>query len=173
MKKQQTKKIITETTEISFVLDEEPEKTAKTQKKSNRASTKEPPYFKFYLDSIMYLSDLQTRHANVLMAILKFAPFSDFEHQFVILNRSIKMQIAQSLGVSETLVSHAILDLAKGNVLIHDDSSPRSSCYRINPHIIARGDWKDIESLRINVDFNAEGKTFWTEVQNKKNQKKS
>lgn len=166
MKKQQTKKIITETTEISFVEDDEPEKkSAKAKRSSSRTSSKEPPYIKFYLDTVMYLSDLQTRHANVLMAILRFAPFADFEHQYVVINRSIKMQIANILGTSESFVNHALLDLAKGKILIHDDSSPRSSSYQINPHLIARGDWKDIEKLRLHVDFDARGKTFWSEIQ--------
>lgn len=164
--KKQTKKIITETTEISFVEDDEPEKkSAKAKKSSSRTSSKEPPYIKFYLDTVMYLSDLQTRHANVLMAILKFAPFADFERQYIIINRRIKMQIAEAIGASESFVNHALADLAKGRILIHDDSSPRSSSYQINPHIIARGDWKDIEKLRLNIDFDARGKTFWSEIQ--------
>jgi hypothetical protein len=125
----------------------------------------EPPYVKLYLDAIMYLCDLQERHANVLMAILRFAPFADFEHQFVIINRSIKLLIAKELGKSEHFVNHAIMELAQGKILLHNDVSPRSASYQINPHIIARGNWKDIEKLRLHVDFDARGKTFWTEIQ--------
>lgn len=128
----------------------------------------EPPFVKLYLDTVMYVSDLQERHTSVLTAILHFAPFADEEHQFIILNRGIKLRIAEIIGKTENYVSHTIMELARGRILLHDDRSPRSSSYQINPHIIARGDWKSIEKLRLHIDFSADGKTFWSEIKTAK-----
>lgn len=140
--------------------------TLEKVKKSVYKIPQEPSYVKLYLGAIPYLCDLQERHSAVLMAILRRMPFADSPNQHISLSKLIKHEIAQEIGKSDSYVAHAISDLAKGRVLIHNDGSPRSTCYRVNPHIIARGEWKDIEELRLHVSFNAEGKTFWSEVRN-------
>ena len=161
--KKNTRRII-KTSDTLLVNFTNGEVVARENSKAYRIP-QEPPYVKLYLDTVMYLCDLQERHSGVLMAILQFAPFADAEHQFIILNRGIKMRIAEMIGKTENYVSHTIMELAKGKILIHDNRSPRSSSYQINPHIIARGDWKNIEKLRLHVDFSTEGKSFWSEIQ--------
>ncbi len=155
---------IIEAKEISVVNDGEfvMEEASRTYR-----VPQEPPYVKLYLDTIMYISDLQERHGKVFSAILRRMPFADSASQLISLTKGIKLEIAREIDRSESFVSHAIADLVKGRVLLHDDSSPRSTCYRVNPHIVARGDWKDIERLRLHIDFSARGSTFWTEVRRK------
>lgn len=127
----------------------------------------EVDYVKLYLDTIMYISDMPEGITGILLEILRRMPFAD-KKQKVALTKSIKEDIAESLNVSESYVRKAISQLAKGKILLHTGSE-RSSCYIINPHIFGRGEWKDIEELKLHITFNAKGKTFWGEVKKSKN----
>lgn len=141
-------------------------KTFAKYEKSLVSIPQEPAYVKLYLDAVLYLSDVPEGITAVLYAILPYVPYADNPNQIFSLPKPIKKQIADRIGRSERYVKDAIISLVKGRVLIHDDSSPRSTCYSMNPYIFARGNWKDIEELRLHVNFNAHGKTFWTEVKN-------
>lgn len=166
--KKNTKRKIIESVEESLTNNITEEVFAKTKKVVYRVA-QEPAYVKLYLNTIMYICDLQERHASVLMAILRRMPFADNICQQISLSKGIKQDIAKEIGKTESYVSHAISDLSKGKILIHNDSSKRSTCYQVNPHIFARGDWKDIEELKLHITFNAKGKTFCGEVQKSKN----
>lgn len=162
-----TKRKVIESVEEALTDNTSGEILAKTKKVIYRVS-QEPAYVKLYFNTIMYICDLQERHTSVLLAILKRMPFADNVCQQISLTKGIKQDIAKEIEKTESYVSHAISDLAKGKILIHNDSSKRSTCYQVNPHIFARGDWKDIEELQLHVKFNAEGKTFWSEVKTQK-----
>lgn len=161
--KKNTKRKIIESVEESLTNNITEEVFAKTKKVVYRVA-QEPAYVKLYLNTIMYICDLQERHASVLMAILRRMPFADNICQQISLSKGIKQDIAKEIGKTESYVSHAISDLSKGKILIHNDSSKRSTCYQINPHIFARGDWKDIEELQLKINFTAQGTTFMSQV---------
>lgn len=158
-----TSRKVVESVEESLTNNISGEILAKTKKIVYRVA-QEPAYVKLYFNTIMYICDLQERHTSVLMAILKRMPFADNVCQQISLTKGIKQDIANEIGKTESYVSHAISDLSKGKILIHNDSSKRSTCYQVNPHIFARGDWKDIEELQLKINFNAQGTTFMSQV---------
>lgn len=124
---------------------------------------KEPPYVKIYLDTILYLSDLPKGYNKILGAILRRMPWAT-DCQDIALNAGIKRRIARDLDISMSRIDHAITDFVKGGLL----SRVEVGVYHANPNLFGRGEWKDIKKLRLNVTFDASGKTIMTEIEKKK-----
>ena len=119
----------------------------------------EPSYIKFYLDDILYLSDIPSKHEKVLYELLKKATYAGESNGMeVVINSSLKRRIAQKLGVKNIgSISNAITDLVKGEVLHRIDVG----IYQFNPYLFGKGDWQDISRLRLEVNYdNIKGKTF-------------
>jgi hypothetical protein len=130
-------------------------------KKTNRTLSwgNEPAYVKLYLDNILYLSDMPTKHASVLYALLKRASYAGEEEGMqVIVNASLKRRIQESLGFKNiSSINNAITDLTKGNIIYRVDVG----IYNFNPHLFGKGEWQDIARLRLEVDYDLiKGKTF-------------
>ena len=123
----------------------------------------EPEFIKIYLGSIMYLKDMPTNLAAIMMCILKQTPYSDSENVTVILTKDVKEDIAAELRLSYQTVVNAIVKLVKGKILFHQGSI-RSARYLVNPYIFGKGHWKDVKKLQLHVDFEPNQTTFWTEV---------
>ncbi len=123
----------------------------------------EPAFIKLYLGNIMYLSDIPPHLSAVMMCILKKVPYFDDEEPSIVLNKNVKQNIANTLGMSYQSVANSIVKLVKGQLLYHIGSQ-RSASYLINPHIFGKGHWKDVRKLQLHVDFEPNQTTFWTEV---------
>ena len=119
----------------------------------------EPSYIKFYLEDIMYLSDIPCKHEKVLYELLKRASYAgDQNGMEVVINSALKRRIAESLGMKNIgSISNAITDLVKGKVLNRMDVG----IYQFNPYLFGKGDWQDIARLRLEVNYDdIKGKTF-------------
>jgi len=132
-------------------------------KKTNRTLSwgNEPAYVKLYLDNILYLSDMPTKHASVLYALLKRASYAGEEEGMqVIVNASLKRRIQESLGFKNiSSINNAITDLTKGKIIYRVDVG----IYNFNPHLFGKGEWQDIARLRLEVDYDSiKGRTFKT-----------
>lgn len=132
----------------------------------------EPNFIKLYLDAVMYISDIPTGVSKVMFCVLKRLPYADSNEQGIQINKYVRTKIADELGVSEEYIKKSIIALVKGQLLIHDNTTKRSCNYKVNPYVFGKGECKDIEELRLNVNFNAKGKTFWGEVKKSNNSKK-
>lgn len=119
----------------------------------------EPPYVKLYLDTILYLKDLPKSHNPVLLALLKRIPWAN-QDQDIPINAALKRKISSELNCSVSRINNAITDFVKGQVLFRVDKG----LYQFNPHLFGRGDWRDINELRLNITFNANGKTISGEI---------
>lgn len=119
----------------------------------------EPNYIKVYLDTILYLKDLPKGLNGILYAFLKRMSYGN---QLVV-NAALKRQIAKELVLSLSSINNAISKFVKGELLIREDTG----LYLVNPHLFGKGDWKDIAKIRLNVTFEAEGKTIMTEIEKK------
>lgn len=122
----------------------------------------EPPYVKMYLDTILYLKDLPRTHNPILHCILMRIPWAN-QSQDIAINAHIKRQIAKEVGCSESKVNNALSDLVKGEVIYRVGVGT----YQVNPNFFGRGQWTDIEELRIKITFNGKGKTIMGEVEKK------
>lgn len=120
---------------------------------------KEPNYVKIYLDTILYLSDLPKGLNSILYALLKRMSYGN---QLVI-NAALKRQIANEIDLSPSSINNAITKFVKGELLERVDTG----LYRVNPHLFGKGEWKDIAKIRLEVTFDANGKTIMSEVEKK------
>lgn len=142
------------------VLNEQGEFVSKRANKTLSWGS-EPAYIKLYLQDVLYLSDMPTKHSAVLYELLKRASYAgDKDGMQVIINASLKRRIADTLGLKNVgSISNAITDFVKGKILYRADVG----MYNFNPYLFGRGDWQDISRLRLEINYDdIKGKTFKT-----------
>jgi len=132
-------------------------------KKANKVLSwgAEPSYIKLYLQDILYLSDMPTKHSAILYELLKRSSYAgDKDGMQVIVNASLKRRIKETLGFKNmSSVNNAITDFVKGKILYRVDVG----MYNFNPFLFGKGDWQDISRLRLEVNYDdIKGKTFKT-----------
>lgn len=121
----------------------------------------EPSFIKLYLQDVLYLSDMPTKHSAILYELLKRSTYAgEKDGMQVIINASLKRRIADSLGLKNIgSISNAITDFVKGKILYRADVG----MYNFNPYLFGKGDWQDIAKLRLDVCYDdIKGKTFKT-----------
>jgi hypothetical protein len=121
----------------------------------------EPSYVKLYLQDIVYLSDLPSKHGAVLHELLKRSTYAgDKDGMQVVINASLKRRIQETLNFKNmSSISNAITDLVKGKLLYRVDVG----MYNFNPYLFGKGDWADISRLRLEVSYDdIKGRTFRT-----------
>lgn len=142
------------------VLNEQGEFVSKRANKTLSWGS-EPAYIKLYLQDVLYLSDMPTKHSAVLYELLKRASYAgDKDGMQVIINASLKRRIAECLGLKNVgSISNAITDFVKGKILYRADVG----MYNFNPYLFGKGDWQDISRLRLEINYDdIKGKTFKT-----------
>lgn len=121
----------------------------------------EPAYIKLYLQDVLYLSDMPTKHSAILYELLKRASYAgDKDGMQVIINASLKRRIKETLGFKNiSSVNNAITDFVKGKILYRADVG----MYNFNPYLFGKGDWQDVSRLRLEISYDdIKGKTFKT-----------
>lgn len=116
----------------------------------------EPDYVKLYLADIAMLNGLPGAANPILHELLKIM---DYKNR-IILNASIKREIAHDLGISVKTIDNALGLLLKQNVLIRKDIG----LFLGNPHLFGKGEWKNIRELRLTVHYTEKGRVINTEV---------
>ncbi len=119
----------------------------------------EPAFIKLYLQDVLYLSDMPTKHSAILYELLKRSSYAgDKDGMQVIVNASLKRKIKETLGLKNVgSISNAITELVKGKVLYRVDVG----MYNFNPYLFGKGEWQDIERLRLEINYDdIKGKTF-------------
>ncbi len=128
----------------------------KTSEKQTEVYSTEPDYIKLYLHDLMYLSDLPERYAKVLFALLPQASWAK-DGMRVTVTAGSKRLMCKDLGFKSTqTISNALSDMTKANILHRIETG----VYALNPMFFGRGDWRDIQALRLKVDYKLTGKTF-------------
>ena len=129
----------------------------------------EPAYIKLYLQDVLYLSDMPTKHSAILYELLKRASYAgDKDGMQVIINASLKRRIKETLGFKNlSSVNNAITDFVKGKILYRADVG----MYNFNPYLFGKGDWQDISRLRLEINYeDIKGKTFKAVCEYKENE---
>lgn len=123
----------------------------------------EPGYIKLYLEDVMYLSDMPKQYAGLTMALLKRMSYAgDEDGMCVTLIPRIKRAICKELGwKNEKSLNNALTKLVDGKILFRIDRG----LYRFNPYFFGKGDWQDIDHLRMEVNYHPQkGRTFQTTI---------
>lgn len=119
----------------------------------------EPSFIKLYLNDLLYLADLPTRHTKILYELLKRSSYATpTEGMTVTVNSSIKKRIAEAVGIKSVgSIDNAITELVQGKILFRIDRG----LYSFNPYLFGKGDWQNISRMRLTIDYDViKGKTF-------------
>ena len=125
--------------------------------------SEEPPYIKFYLQDILYLSDMPKRYDKVLYELIKRAQWANSDQGMTItLSSGSKRLIAKQLGLNSiSLISNALTDFVKAKIIKRIETG----VYALNPNLFGKGDWQDISKLRLDIDYDLSGKkTFMAAI---------
>lgn len=112
---------------------------------------KEPEFVKLYLDCLGVFTKnggLDACLNDMLLAVLRRMSYATDE-QIVSLNAYVKESICKETGRSPKRLEQAITIWVKTKVLIR----VARGVYKVNPYLLGRGDWRDIENLRATFDF--------------------
>jgi len=156
--------------ETTTVIDQEGNRIMETQNRTIRYDT-EPNYVKIYLDTVLYISDLPKGYNSILMSFLTHMTYAstnnNYGGQIIYTNKQLKEDIANRNNVSLARVNQSLSDFCKGKLF----ERIGTATYRVNPHLFGKGDWSDIAKIRMEITFDASGKSVMSEIE-KHNQEK-
>ena len=109
---------------------------------------REPDYIKLYIDTVLTFKGITTALNPVLIALCKHMTYADRD-QIVYVNAYTKSRIMEDTGLKLKRVEQAIRQFADAGIIMRVSRG----VYRVNPNIIARGNWNDIKRLRATFDF--------------------
>lgn len=118
---------------------------------------KEPPYVKLYLEDIGRLNGLNNSEQKLVNELIFNMGYNNVVPSY----KPVKEMIAERLGISYNTVEKGIKALYQKGILIRK----ARGFYIMDPNIFGRGSWKDVKSIRMVIEYNADGtKTINTEI---------
>jgi hypothetical protein len=115
----------------------------------------EPDFVKLYIDCVFTVKGVKKGFNPIFLAFLEYMSYADtnskYGGQVIFVNKAMKMNIAETVGLSIVSVNNAITDFVKKGIFKRIDVGT----YQINPNIVGRGEWKDIKNIRATFDFGA------------------
>lgn len=124
----------------------------------------EPLYIKIYVRDILYLQDLPAKLYKLVLSLLKRMSYASAEEGMCVhIDKHIKEIIRKEIGWKSTAsIDNAVQLLLKGKILYRVSRG----CYRFNPYLFGCGNWADIATLRMQIDYDQiKGRTFKTNVE--------
>ena len=113
-------------------------------------SEPEPEFAKMYLNDLHKILNVPKALHTVSIALL---PYLNYKGQ-LILNKTLRKEIAESIKIKSNSFDHALVDLIKNDILFQIGTNH----YEFNPYFFAKGSWKEIKALRMDVTYTAAGK---------------
>ena len=119
---------------------------------------REPEYIKIYythvLADCMQPDGKMSRYIDFLISVAPYITYAD-EGEVFFVNKVVKQQIAKHLGVQERQITHYITDMVHLGML----KKLTRGMYHVNPLVIGKGKWQDIERLQYSWQHDALGDT--------------
>jgi|JI8StandDraft_2_1071088.scaffolds.fasta_scaffold21989_2 hypothetical protein len=125
---------------------------------TKRFVSKEPDFVKLYLDDVMKLNDIPAKKTDVLYLLLKKM---NYDNEITVV-ASHKREIAKQLSCSIISIDKTLALLVDKGILIRKDRG----VFLANPNIFGKGNWKDIEQLRLLLTYDVKGKHIESGISN-------
>jgi len=106
---------------------------------------KEDNYIKVYIKTIGLLHNLPNSADKILFELLKYVNYDNE----IIINKSVKENIAKRLELSLSRINMYISNLHKKKFLIRKNRG----VYILNPFVFGKGNWRDIYNLRKELEL--------------------
>jgi len=119
----------------------------------------EPAYVKMYIEDLGKVLDLQSGHRDILLHVAATVAYDGL----VSMTTLRKSRIAAALKCSTRSIDNAISEFVKREILLRVGRAE----YELNPHLFAKGSWKEIRERRLQfttrITYSAErGRTIET-----------
>lgn len=147
MGKKEYKKSVQST--VTQTLDKETGELVTLEVKNTCVAKSEPAYYKVYIQDINRIYGLNMSEQKIIQSLAANMSYNNM----VVLLKPIKDIMMEQLNMPLNTLNKGIQKLAEKGLLIRQ----AKSVYLINPYYIAKGKWEDIESLRLQIDYSADG----------------
>jgi predicted transcriptional regulator len=136
--------IITQVTETTL-MDSTTGEVLQMRREEKRKVSREPDFIKLYLNNIMLLNSVPQQKTDVLYLLLTRM---NYKNEIVLVS-GIKKEMAEELNCSLATIDKSLSLLVDKGVLKRKDRG----IYIANPHLFGRGQWTEIEQLRLSLEF--------------------
>lgn len=110
---------------------------------------KEPDYVKLYLADITRLKDIPSGMNKVLFELMKSINYNGI----IMAYKPVKDLMCLNMGISVNYLNKCIDEFYKKGILIRY----ARGVYIADPNLFAKGSWKDIQNLRLVIEYNKDG----------------
>lgn len=135
--------------ENSIVVDSESGEIKEEVSFSKAIIEKEPAFVKMYVADLIRLKDLPKSTNDVLMCLLRSMSYKNIIPAYA----PIKKLMCKELNIKMDTLNKAIDNLYKAGILIRIERG----IYVADPQIFGKGEWKNVKSLRMIIDYNEAG----------------
>lgn len=110
---------------------------------------REPDFVKLYLEDISRLKDVPQGMNKVLFELMKAINYNGI----IMAYKPVKELMANNMGISVNYLNKCIDEFYKKGILIRY----ARGVYIADPNLFAKGSWKDIQNLRLVIEYNQNG----------------
>jgi len=110
---------------------------------------KEDDFIKLYLSDVGHLHNLQPNQQELLYHFLQKMTYDNL----IVINKTIKEMIAKESGKSFRTVENALTSYVDTGILLRQGRG----VYIANPYLFGKGRFEDIQKIRMEVVYTAEG----------------
>lgn len=110
---------------------------------------REPDFVKLYLEDISRLKDVPQGMNKVLFELMKAINYNGI----IMAYKPVKELMANNMGISVNYLNKCIDEFYKKGILIRY----ARGVYIADPNLFAKGSWKDIQNLRLVIEYNQDG----------------
>lgn len=122
----------------------------------------EPDFVKLYLEDMLLLMKLPASMLKLILWLSKHLTYAGEEYGLCVsLSPALKELCIEQIGISSMQVlNNTLSKLVKYGVLIRQGIG----LYQLNPYFVGKGNWADVSSIRLTIDYGSFGRRFNTEV---------
>ena len=107
----------------------------------------EPEHVKIYAPAIAPINSLTSSQRRVLYSFLLHASLAK-DGMRIVVTAGVKRMMCKKLGIkSPQTIANAISKMVKAGILRRIETG----VYMLNPYLFGKGNWQDIEKLRLGV----------------------
>lgn len=142
-----------------------------TQKDTTYFVDREPNFVKLYLDDVAKIACLNNRETNAFYQFVSQMSYNNL----VPLTGPIRDIVMQSLNITEERTFERLIKSLKDKGILvpltkigkDGQTKVHRGFYLINPELVAKGQWVDIQRLRLAIDYTDGKRSISTEIVNK------
>ena len=140
------KKKVSKTKETSTLDKETGEVILNSVETQSYLVDREPDYVKLYLADIGRLKDIPPGMNKVLFELMKSVSYNGV----IMAYKPVKDIMCKNMGISNSYLNKCIEEFYNKGILIRY----ARGVYIADPNLFAKGSWKDIQNLRLVIDYN-------------------